>query len=56
MQNRLTEITVDKYRPDLLVSISRHACGTFEFFRGEEMIEVGRTAMRKALQEAGLIE
>ena len=56
MQNRLTEITIEKYKPDLLINISRYACSTFEFFKGEELIEVGRNAMHDTLLEAGLIE
>jgi len=51
MQNRLTEITVEKYKPDILMSFSRHACGTFEFYKSEEMIEAGRLGMRKCLNE-----
>ncbi|NOZ45186.1 MAG: phospholipase [Chlorobi bacterium] len=54
MQNRLTEVTIDNYKPDLLVNISKHSCGTFEFYKGDELIEAGRMAMRKCLKNNGL--
>ncbi|MEZ5082178.1 MAG: patatin-like phospholipase family protein [Bacteroidales bacterium] len=49
MQIKLTQIAIDKYKPDVLVKVSRDACAMFEFHRAEEMIEYGRIQMRKAL-------
>lgn len=54
MQSTLSQQTIDKYPPDVLVSISKYACSVFEFYKGEEMIAYGREACKKALDSAGL--
>jgi NTE family protein len=48
-QDRLTELMINMYKPDMLVEISRDACGVFEFYRANEIIEEGRKAFKKAL-------
>jgi NTE family protein len=35
---------IEKYNPDILFNVSRNSCGTFEFYKIEEMIENGRKA------------
>ena len=35
--------------PDYELEIARNACGTLEFDRAEEMIELGRTVAREQL-------
>jgi NTE family protein len=50
-QDRLTEIMIHLHRPDIVVPISRDACGIFEFFRANEIIEEGRHAFHRAWQE-----
>lgn len=47
-QDRLTEIMIAIHKPDLVVNISRNACGVFEFYRANEIIEVGRQAFHTA--------
>ena len=47
-QERLTELMIDIHKPDIVVDISREACGVFEFYRASEIIEEGRKAFRKA--------
>jgi NTE family protein len=47
-QDRLTELTIDVHKPDIVVDISRDACGVFEFYRANEIIEQGRKAFQKA--------
>ncbi|WP_295676466.1 patatin-like phospholipase family protein [uncultured Mucilaginibacter sp.] len=49
MTYHITQMTLDNYTPDILVDVSRHACGTFDFYRAEEMVEVGRYAAIKCL-------
>lgn len=51
MQEQIIALTVDKYKPEIHVSISRNAASTFEFYRAEELIEVGRQALISALDE-----
>jgi NTE family protein len=51
MQNKITRLMVEKFKPDILVSISRNICSTFDFFKAAEIIEMGKTAFNKALKE-----
>jgi NTE family protein len=51
MQNKITSMMVEKYKPDILVNISREVCSTFDFFRAEEIIQLGKLAFNKALAE-----
>ncbi len=46
-QDRLTELMIDIYKPDLVINISRDACGVFEFYRANEIIEEGRNAFHR---------
>lgn len=48
-QDSLTAFIIEKYQPDILVEISRDACGTMEFYKAEEMINAGRQALDVAL-------
>jgi len=51
MQNKITNLMIEKFKPDILVNISREACSTFDFFKAAEVIEMGRIAFNKALAE-----
>jgi NTE family protein len=53
-QDRLTELMISYYKPNLVVEISRDACGVFEFYRANEIIEEGRKAFKKALSATEL--
>lgn len=56
-QDRLTEMMLEKHRPDILINIPRSSCGIFEFHRASEIIEMGRQAylntMRLSVKKAG---
>ncbi|HMR56596.1 MAG TPA: patatin-like phospholipase family protein, partial [Cyclobacteriaceae bacterium] len=47
-QDRLTAVMIDIHKPDLVVNISRDACGVYEFYRANEIIEMGRKAFHHA--------
>jgi NTE family protein len=51
MQHKLTEVIINKYDPDVLISIPKAAADTFEFFRAEELIAYGREKTEQALDE-----
>lgn len=57
MQMKLAEMAVEKYQPDILVSISRFSCELFEYYRAEELIDYGREQFKAAhavfLEESG---
>jgi len=50
-QDRLTELMIDIHQPDLFVNISRDACGVFEFYRANEIIEEGRKAFHRSYEQ-----
>lgn len=47
-QDRVTELMINVHRPHLVVNIGREACGVFEFYRANEIIEEGRRAFQEA--------
>lgn len=49
MQDKMTSLLMEKYPPDIAVNISREACGTFEFYKAEELIQAGKDALDEAL-------
>ncbi len=49
MQDKISEYTIQQYAPDILIDISRHSCDTLEFYKANELIEVGREACREAI-------
>lgn len=49
-QDTLCSYMIQTHQPEILVGISRHACGIFEFYRATEMIQEGKRAFEKALK------
>ena len=54
MLNQIARLTIEKYQPDILINISRKSCGTYDFYKAAEMIEIGRFATKKSLAELKL--
>lgn len=52
-QNKVANIYIEKYKPDVVINISFHSASAFDFYKTEELKEAGRIACRKALDEAG---
>ena len=48
---QISTLTLQNYQPDVVINISRHACGNYDFYRAEELIETGRKATLKGLEE-----
>ena len=44
-----TQLTLEKYTPDILISISRDSCGLYDFYKAEELVETGKRATITAL-------
>ncbi len=44
-QDRLTELMIDVHKPHLVVNIGRDACGVFEFYRANEIIDEGAESL-----------
>lgn len=52
-QNKAAKMYIEKYKPDIVIETSVDAASTFDFYKSEELIEAGRVACRKALDEVG---
>jgi len=51
LTHHLSLMNIEKYKPDMLINISRYSGGTFDFFKAEELIETGRRAARKSIEK-----
>ncbi len=47
MTNHLAKTVIKNSPPDILVEISKKSCGTFDFYKAEELVEIGRYATKK---------
>ncbi|MHA8059820.1 patatin-like phospholipase family protein [Aquirufa beregesia] len=50
-QDKVTEMMVDKYQPDILIEIPKSISSIFEFDRAKELIAFGRKACLKAMAD-----
>ncbi|OYT13091.1 MAG: hypothetical protein B6I19_06955 [Bacteroidetes bacterium 4572_114] len=50
MLSQIAKLNLELNPPDLLIEISRQVCGTFEFHKAKELVEAGKVAARKALE------
>jgi NTE family protein len=46
MLSRLSDLTIEKYNPDLVININRELFGTYDFHKYHEIIEVGQIHAR----------
>ena len=51
MTYQIDQLTLEKHPPDILINISRETCGTFDFYKAEELIEFGRLSAKKCLDD-----
>ena len=49
MHNRLNELSLEHYKPDIVIPISFRAADTFEFYHAAELIEYGRQQCARVL-------
>ena len=49
MRDQMANLAIEKHSPDILINISRHASGSFDFYRAAELVEAGRQSAGKAL-------
>lgn len=47
----IAELTLEKYPPDMLIEVSHNACGLFDFYKAEELVEIGRYAAVRSLDK-----
>jgi len=53
MQDTISQLRLATYSPDVKIEIPRNACGFFEFWRAEELIELGRERTAQAFARSG---
>ncbi|MCB1830440.1 MAG: patatin-like phospholipase family protein [Chromatiaceae bacterium] len=49
MQNTISRFKLASYSPDITISIPRNSCAFYEFYRAEEMIELGHCHAEKVM-------
>lgn len=54
MQGTIARQKLAAYPPDIAIEIARNACGTLEFDRAAEMIELGRSKTEESLARAAI--
>lgn len=54
MQENVSEESLRKYPPDVLIRIPRNLCNTFEFHRSKELIAYGRQQAKLALEQCNV--
>ena len=52
--DRLVEVLLHAYPPDIVVQIPRNAASVFEFYRASELIELGRAQYDNAITNKNL--
>jgi len=45
------QLSIEQGKPDILINISRASCGTYDFYKAKELVEIGRMAAENALQQ-----
>ena len=55
MTHKISDLTLDMQQPDLLISISKEAFGTFDFYKAKQIIEEGEFVTRNTLESTLLI-
>ncbi|MEB2773924.1 patatin-like phospholipase family protein [Algoriphagus sp. D3-2-R+10] len=51
LQDRFSALLIEKYEVDVSVQVARNQAGTLEFYRAEELIEIGREKAIQALDK-----
>ncbi len=51
MTDHITRLNLLQHQPDILVNISRDICGTYDFYKAEELIETGKVAFAKSFDD-----
>jgi NTE family protein len=46
---RTTQLSLEKYSPDILINISRECCSAYDFYKAEEMVKLGKYAAGKSI-------
>jgi NTE family protein len=50
MTNQMATTLIQNTPPDIFIEISKKSCGTFDFYKAEELVETGRFATQEKLE------
>lgn len=51
LTDHISKLSIEKYPPDILIEVSHYACGTYDFYKAEELVEIGRYAAVKSINK-----
>ena len=51
MTNQMAQLLMNYYTIDMQINISRDSCGTFDFYRAKEQVEIGQYEAKKSIEE-----
>ncbi len=51
MQNKITGLQLAAYSPDIVISVPRNVCSFYEFYRAQEIIDIGYELAHKSLHD-----
>ena len=51
LTNHISKLSLEKYPPDVLIEVSHNTCGIFDFYKAEELVEIGRYAAINSINE-----
>ena len=49
LTHRVAKLSLEKFPPDILIEVSQKACGFFDFYKAEELVEIGSHAAVKSI-------
>lgn len=51
LAHNLSMMNIGKYNPDIVINVSNQSANTFDFFKAEELIEVGKIASKSSIEQ-----
>ena len=51
MQNRISRFILAAHSPDVIIDVPRNSCSFYDFYRAEEMIEIGRERAARVMTQ-----
>jgi NTE family protein len=50
-QDKLVELTINAYKPDILIEVPRTSCGIFDFHKAQHMLDIGEQCYNLAVDK-----
>lgn len=50
LMERVTELTIEKYKPDIVIKVCGESAGLLDFHKAKKMVEIGRVSAEKNLK------